>query len=227
MDQRERANPYEESILGALDGRQAKIWTVMPGIIETFDPVTQTASVQIAIQALQRSSAGSVQWANLPLLVDCPVKFPSGGGCTLTFPVTQGDECEVSFSARCIDAWWQSGGVQPQAEMRMHDLSDGFVEVGPRSKPNVIANISTSAVELRSDDNATKVSLDPAAKTIAMVATGGITINGVTIDQHGNIAQPAGTTADLGGTGGARVARVGDAVSGGVITSGSSKIKAN
>lgn len=226
MDQRERYNSLEESLRVALDARQATIWTSLPGIIESFDPATQTASIQLALNLLVRSGDGSSKWTAPTLLVDCPVEFPSGGGCTLTFPVTAGDECEVRFAARCIDAWWQSGGVQNQAELRMHDLSDAFVVVGPRSKPNVIANISTTAVELRSDDHATKLSLNPTAQTVAITAPGGVTINGIMIDTHGNLTMPSGSTADLGGTGGAAVARVGDTVSGGVITSGSSKIKA-
>lgn len=198
MDQRERANPYEEALAAALDGLQARIWTCLPGIIDSFDSETQTASVQIALKVQQRASDGSTQLVNVPLLVDCPVEFPSGGGGTLTFPIAQGDECEVSFSSRCIDAWWQSGGVQPQAEFRMHDLSDGFVKVGPRSKPKVIPNISTTAVELRSDDDATKISLNPTAKTIAVTATGGINLNGVTIDSSGNLVAPGEVSAKAG-----------------------------
>ena len=45
-----------------------------------------------------------------------------------------GDECLVIFSERCIDAWWALGGVQPLAELRAHDYSDGFAILGVRSR---------------------------------------------------------------------------------------------
>ena len=64
-----------------------------------------------------------------------PVVFPGGGGFALTFPVAAGDECLVVFASRCIDAWWQSGGVGEPMEPRMHDLSDGFALIGVRSQP--------------------------------------------------------------------------------------------
>ena len=102
----------------------------MPAVIVDFDPVAMTCSAQPAIRARVTAPSGGQQHMPLPLLLDCPVYFPSGGNCTLTFPVKPGDECLVVFASRCIDAWWQSGGVQDQAEMRMHDLSDGFVFVG-------------------------------------------------------------------------------------------------
>jgi len=177
MDRRERTDNYEEAVRAALDGRQAGIWTALPGIIQSFDATKQTASVQPAIQAQVRKPNGDLEWVTLPLLLDCPAQFPAGGGTTLTFPVASGDECLVVFGSRCIDAWWQSGGVQPQAEFRMHDLSDGFVLLGVKSVPNVVANISTTAVELRSDDDATKLSLDPSAQTVVITAPGGTTIN--------------------------------------------------
>jgi hypothetical protein len=196
MDQRERANPYEESLLAMMDGRQAQIWTCLPGIIQSFDAAAMTAVVQPSIMGLQRAADGSTKLVKMPVLADCPVIFPSGGGCTLTFPIAAGDECKISFSSRCIDAWWQSGGIQPQAEYRMHDLSDGFVEVGPRSQPRVLENISATATELRSDDGETKVSLDPTAQMISLTAPGGIFLNGIhwDIHHHGGVQSGSSNT---------------------------------
>jgi hypothetical protein len=84
--------------------------------------------------------------------VDVPVIFPRGGGCTLTFPVKAGDECLLIFADRCIDFWWQNGGVQKPVDLRMHDLSDAFAIVGPQSQAHKISGISTSAAQLRTDD---------------------------------------------------------------------------
>lgn len=176
MDQRERHNDVLAAIRVSQHGHQSRIWTSIPGIIESFDPEAMTAVVQPAIQMTIRDEKGNTSPGDRPLLLDCPAQFPSGGGCTLTFPVAKGDECLVVFSSRCIDAWWQSGGVQKQAEPRMHDLSDGFVLLGFRSQPRVIGAISTTSAQLRSDDGATFVEVSPDGQ-VAITAPGGLTIN--------------------------------------------------
>jgi hypothetical protein len=184
MDLRERADDHEEAIRTALDGRQAKMWTALPGIIQSFDATKQTAVVQTTIQAKQSkpdpANPGQVitTLVNLPLCQDCPVHFPTGGGATLTFPVKKGDECLVVFASRAIDGWWQNGGIQAPVEARMHALSDGHAFVGISSVPNVISDISTTETQLRSDDGSTSISLNPTAQTLALVAPGGVTING-------------------------------------------------
>lgn len=161
MDRRERLESLQASTLAMLDARQADLWTALPGIIQSYDPAKNTAVVQPAIQARLTSVIdGSVTDITLPVLVDCPVKFPSGGGFILTFPLVEGDECLVVFSSRCIDAWWQSGGIQPQARVRMHDLSDGFVLPGVTSVPRVPTGISTSQVQLRTWDGSTAIGID-------------------------------------------------------------------
>jgi hypothetical protein len=177
MDQRERADSDEEALRAALDGRQAAIWTALPGIIESFDVDAQTVSIQPATQIPYRGPDGAVTMLTMPLLLDCPVQFPAGGRVSLTFPVTKGDECLVVFASRCIDSWWQSGGVQPPAEHRMHDLSDGHALLGVRSKPRALANVSTSAVELRSDDHNAIISLNPTTHAVTITAPGGATVN--------------------------------------------------
>lgn len=113
---------------------------------------------------------------NYPLLVDVPVVFPRGGGCTLTFPVKAGDECLVIFADRCIDFWWQNGGVQEPVDDRVHDLSDAFCIVGPQSQAQKISGISTGAAQLRSDDGSTFFELNPTTQKIKIVAPGGLDV---------------------------------------------------
>ncbi|CAN0620559.1 Gp138_N domain-containing protein [Burkholderia multivorans] len=176
MDRKERVDDPLAALRAALRGWQAGIWTALPGIIDSFDDVAMTCVVQPAIKVPIRASDGTVTTVALPQLVDCPVQFPAGGNCTLTFPVKPGDECLVVFASRCIDAWWQSGGVQEQAELRMHDLSDGFALLGVRSRPRALANVSASSTQLRSDDGATYIDLNPTLQKVKIVAPGGFDV---------------------------------------------------
>lgn len=152
-----------------------------PGIIESFDPAAMTCSVQPAIKAYRNDENGMTTAFDYPLLVDCPVQFPGAGGASITFPVAQGDECLVVFSDRSIDAWWQSGGVGERVSTRMHDLSDGMVLLGFRSQPRVLTNVSTTSAQLRSDDGATYVDLNPTAQTVEIVAPGGFKVTAPTV----------------------------------------------
>ncbi len=207
MDVRERAGDLVESLRMGLDGRQARMWTATPGIIQSFDAVAMTCVVQPSIMSRVSAKDGTVTDLALPLLLDCPVQFPSGGGVTLTFPLAQGDECLVVFASRCIDSWWQSGGVQTQAEARMHDLSDGFVLAGVRSQPRVITNISTTAAQLRTDDGAAYIELDPAGhvakiKASNIILDGPVHITGITTaDADVNITGTATASVDVVGGG--------------------------
>jgi hypothetical protein len=186
MDNRERFESTENALLTALEGWQSGIWTAIPAAVESFDAETGTCSLQPTIQAHVRSKDenppvdGAVLdvtpwwWVTLPLLVDVPVAFPGGGGWTLTFPVVKGDEALVVFSSRCIDAWWQSSGVQVQAELRMHDLSDGFAFIGPRSKPRALAGLSVDGVQLRNDAGTVKIDLN--GTVINVTTTGDVNV---------------------------------------------------
>lgn len=159
-------------------GMQAMLWTAVPGIIDSYDASEMTCSVIPAILGKVAKEDGTIEAVQLPMLIHCPVIFPRGGGCSLTFPLKKGDECLVVFSARAIDFWWQSGGVQPPAETRMHDLSDGFVLPGPYSQKQKISSPSTSEVVLRSDDGSASVALNPSSHKITIVAPGDLDIVG-------------------------------------------------
>ncbi|MCL1939530.1 MAG: translation initiation factor IF-2 [Desulfovibrionaceae bacterium] len=160
MDRRERIDDPIEATRAALDGRQAEIWTALPGIIESFDPEAMTVSVQPSVKGQVQDEKGNTTTVNLPLLVDVPVVFPCGGGFILTYPVKKGDECLVIFASRCIDGWWQSGGVGGTPDERMHDLSDGIAIVGPRSQARKLdPAVDAENVQLRTEDGEAHITM--------------------------------------------------------------------
>ena len=159
----------------------------MPGIIQSFSASSVTATVQMAIKGIVQDQTGKSQFVNLPLLVDVPVFFPRGGNCTLTFPVAKNDECLVVFASRCVDGWFQSGGVQAPVQPRMHSMSDGFALVGFFIQATKISGISTTTAQLRSNDGSTYVEIDPTGKIVNVVAPGGMTLTTPTVTITGVI----------------------------------------
>jgi len=210
MDRRERLDDPEESLRMALEDFQSQIWTALPGVVSGVDLDKQTVSVQPTIQGSVSSADGSSQSVNLPVLVDVPVCWPRAGGFALTFPVNVGDEVLVVFASRCIDSWWQSGGVGAQAEVRMHDLSDGFAILAPTSQPKKLNGVSNANVQLRDEDGTTFLEITPDGKA-RLVAVSQIDIEAPTINLNGgtvlNMTAPTINmngninTAGSGGTG--------------------------
>ncbi len=193
MDRRQRYQDPEEHLRVAFDGLKSGLWTMLPGIIRsvTLAGSGLLAAVQPAAKAMLVKD-GSLTPADYPLLPHCPLYFPRGGGCSLTFPVAPGDECMVVFASRALDGWWQSGKAQPSTDLRSHDLSDGIALVGLTSQARPLTGVSTSSVQLRSDDGSTVIDLNPAAQTVTLKAPGGILLNGPvsatsTIVAQGNV----------------------------------------
>ncbi len=183
----ERYDRSDINLINAMEGQQSQMWTALPGIIQSFDVTTMTCEVQPAIQAqITNAETQARSWVNLPKLVDCPIQFPAGHNTTITFPIAQGDECLIVFASRCIDTWFQSGGYNnQQAIMRMHDLSDGFILLGFRSLPRVLTNISTTDIQIRSDDGNSFIALNPSTHTVTITAAA-ININGP-VNIQGNV----------------------------------------
>jgi hypothetical protein len=194
MDPRERVNDIRTVLTAALDGRQASIWTCLPAFVVAYDAIRQTCSVQptIAIQTVNPQNIGGPPTIiNIPVIVDCPVVFPHGGGFSLTFPIQPGDECLLHVSSRCIDGWWGQSGIVQQGDLRMHDLSDCFVMVGPRALPNTLHGVSTNTVQLRSDDGQAYIEI--AGGHVVNI----VTPSDVNITAGGSIKLQAGADIDL------------------------------
>jgi hypothetical protein len=170
-------NDPEEVFRIGMSALQASLWTAIPGKVVAVNLLKNTVDVQPTIQGSITDEYGKVTYVNLPILGDVPICFQNAGGFVLTFPVAVGNEALVILASRCIDAWWQLGGIQKPMEDRMHDLSDGFAFIGPRSLPNAIPNISATSVQLRNMAGTTYVEIDALSK-INLVSPAGISVQG-------------------------------------------------
>lgn len=163
----ERLQLVPEMYRKMLEGLAWDMRVACPGIIQSFDAAKQTVTVQLALRE-KINIDGVLSWEQVPLLVDVPIVIPRAGNFVLTMPVQAGDECLVVFGDCCMDAWYQSGGVQNQIDKRRHDLSDGFAVLGIWSQPHTVPDYSTSTAQLRSLDGATKI--DVAAGNVTITA---------------------------------------------------------
>lgn len=108
----------------------------IPGVIQQYDHKTNTASIQPAIREEIVNEDNTVQYMNLPILVNVPIVFPSCSVGSIKMLLKQGDECLVLFSDLSIDNFWKYANVQNPIEVRRHDLSDGIAIPCVLSQPN-------------------------------------------------------------------------------------------
>lgn len=210
INDNERSTQREQVLDAVRQKTHSELRVAMPGIIQSFDANAVTCVVRPAIRGEIQQSNGTVTPKELPLLVDVPVIFPRGGGVTLTFPIKPGDECLVVFADRCIDFWWQSGGVQDAVDGRMHHLADAFAIVGPQSQAQKISGISTSSAQLRSDDGAAMIEINPSSHAVTVTtsgkltanASGGTEITSPTIVLNGNVTINGNLSQGMGSSGG-------------------------
>jgi hypothetical protein len=181
----------------ALKLLQSELHVAMPAMVQSFDPETQTVVVQPAIREQLLNSQRVPIPTPLPVVSYVPIVMMRAGEFVLTMPVQAGDECLLIIADSCFDAWWQSGGIQNQIDLRRHDISDAFAVLGPWSQPNKVENYSTSAAQLRSLDGQTVIEVGSgevkitasnvtiqAAQEVTINGTSGVKINGTDWQTH-------------------------------------------
>jgi len=210
MDKSSNLATLPSVIKKGINERLKELHTAMPGIVETFDPVAQTASIQPAIKRVFKTNDGEKEIltpTELPILINVPVIFPRGGGFSLTFPVKKGDECLLTFCERSIDNWHQFGTIKIPGAKRFHALSDATAFVGLSSLPNKVPNYDNVNVQLKKDDDSVFLTLKAngdlvghADGNIDLNCDGNAVINAagdVDIDAGGKATIDAVTTCDI------------------------------
>jgi len=174
MDTRDRYQIDDETLQTLGESVQSRIMTMVP-VKVMKDSDGHTVGIQPLIKWVQRMPDGSQKLNDYPPITDAPVNFVSGGGTTFTHPVKEGDEGYALIASRSIDVWHEKGGMQPQVDARMHDLSDAIYCPGLRSTPRKLKDVSTTSAQMRSDDGKHMFDMHP-ENGPKMSADGGKTV---------------------------------------------------
>ena len=129
------------------------------GIIETFDPTKQTATISLVDKrVIQFENSEEVR--DYALLVNCPILINRTKNGGLTIPITQGEFCIVLFNDRDIDNWFNTGAVQKPNTNRCHNINDGIAIVGLHSMANPISNYDNNATTINYGETIISIQAD-------------------------------------------------------------------
>uniref|UniRef100_A0A6M3KTK7 Phage protein Gp138 N-terminal domain-containing protein n=1 Tax=viral metagenome TaxID=1070528 RepID=A0A6M3KTK7_9ZZZZ len=125
----------------------ARVHVSLPGRVISYDQATQTAAVQPILRARFETPDGEAEAYRLPVLNRVPVLFPQGGGCSITWPLTSGDDVLLVISERSLAEWKanDSGDVSPR-DPRRFDLSDAVAIAGLSSPSAPLAQVLADTV---------------------------------------------------------------------------------
>lgn len=188
----EISNSKNEMYRNMGDGWKSTLRVACPGIIQSFNQVEQTVTVQLALREQISDNEYNKEWREIPPLLDVPIVVPRAGGYALTLPIRQGDECLVIFGDMCIDSWWELGGIQNQLEKRRHDLSDGFAILGVWSQPRVLSNYAADSCQLRNESGTSYIELK---ETGINIVSESVKINGIDFNKHMHTVGDSSTSA--------------------------------
>ncbi len=155
----DRRSTFSTNIETGINSALVELHTMLPGIIQSFDPVEQLADVQIS---LRRKENG--EWVDLSILTGVPVRFFKVGNFSINFPIAEGDEVAVHIIERSIDTWLEQGGIQSPKDLRRHDLSDAYITPQLYSQPNKITDFGTENLQIRNTAGDGFIEVTPAGE---------------------------------------------------------------
>jgi hypothetical protein len=119
---------WDDVIKTAIAAGRAEIFTEMPGKVTSYDPSTQTCSVQPMIKSpvfdpITREQSDS---ETLPELKNIPVGFFRGGGFSIVFPLNVGDEVTIQWQMLATGQWRTSGELSEPLDVRRHSVGSAI-----------------------------------------------------------------------------------------------------
>lgn len=181
--------------------------TSYPARIVKFFPATQTATIQVAIEAYVstvETMYEKMTYANVP---DVPVHFPQCGKYAITFPIEVGDDCLAVFTQRGFEHWLydaaMEAGLNPAGKpspshMRIYSRNDAMVFVGFNPIPKAITSFSPENLEIRSKDMTQFISIRPSGD-MEVTTPANITINATSVVVNASTAEINADTTTVNG----------------------------
>ncbi|TLX12155.1 Gp138 family membrane-puncturing spike protein [Rhizobium sp. MHM7A] len=134
-----------------ITGQQAQsereaMWGPIPGEIVSFDPATQTATVQPKYRPIHNGQA-----VDMPQLLEVPVDLPRTGSAGMTFPIPAGTRVMLSPMMRSMDNYDADDDGAPFDGRSFHLADMRATIVGGDSVSAPLANVDPENTHLRFD----------------------------------------------------------------------------
>lgn len=125
----------QELLSLAMENRLLEVHTSIPGIVVSYDPATQTADVQPAVQRADPTSDDDVRFTEPPIVPHVPVGLPCGGGFYVALPIKKGDSVWLVFSETATGPHRATGEVSVPGDLRRHSFASALaIPCNPISK---------------------------------------------------------------------------------------------
>lgn len=123
------SDQFVSAVSQAISEQLSEMNTILPGVIESYDPVRNRAVVRPTMP--KRLADGRDLPA--PQIFEVPLVWLTSGGASVTMPVKPGDGVTLMFAQRSLDSWLSGGTTAPE-DPRQFDLSDAI------ALPGLLAN---------------------------------------------------------------------------------------
>jgi hypothetical protein len=190
-----------EVIADAIESALIDVHTGLPGAVQSYDPLTQTATIALQVKRTLPKDDGTYATEDLPVLENVPIEFPRSASFAVTFPLAPGDTGLVVFAEMSIDQWRSKGVNTSPGDIGRHTLTGGVF------RPGLVPNIKALATAAHALNMV--VGLDNNNAQIHITPTGSVLIGADAIkkaarkDDPVSVVIPALTVVTTPGTGGA------------------------
>lgn len=121
-----------ELIAAALESRVAQIEVSMPGVVVSYDPATQTATIQPGLRRPLQTVNGDRDVEEIPPIQNVPVRFDRSARFSVHYNLVAGDGVHLVFSTRSTNEWRQLSlpGIATPGETRTHSVASAICYPG-------------------------------------------------------------------------------------------------
>lgn len=121
-----------ELIAAALHSRVEQIEVSMPGVVVSYDPETQTATVQPGLRRPLMTIDGERDEEQLKPIQNVPVRFDRAASFSVHYNLQAGDGVHLVFCTRSTNEWRQLSlpGIATPGETRTHSVSSAVCYPG-------------------------------------------------------------------------------------------------
>lgn len=171
--------PLADILDMAFDELMSNVHTMLPGVVESYDPDKREASVKPVLKKMFANG----QEVEMPVITNVPVMLMGTQDALFNFPLKKGAGVMLVFSERSTEEWLLTGNAEVAADPRRFSLSDAVAIPGlfSRAKPGKLG--TTDGLEILYKDTIFRMKDNG---DVLVSSAGKVVVDGSEVDLAGN-----------------------------------------